>query len=104
MPGSCYFKTAEQVAEWLYVVDECKINSSTQEISQMLNTVTLDTDEQLISFDVTSLYTNVPVTEAIDVCTELLYSGKYPVPPVDKETFRTLAQISSCNVLMLTHT
>ena len=70
----------------------------------MLNTVTLDTDEQLISFDVTSLYTNVPVTEAIDVCTELLYSGKYPVPPVDKETFRTLAQISSCNVLMLTHT
>ena len=30
MTGSCYFKTAEQVAEWLSVVDECKINSSTQ--------------------------------------------------------------------------
>ena len=103
MPGSCYFKTAEKVAEWLSVVDECKINSSTQQISEMLNTVTLDADEQLVSFDVTSLYTNVPVTEAIDVCTDLLYSGKYPVPPVDKETFRTLAQISSCNVLMLTH-
>ena len=103
MPGSCYFKTAEQVAEWLSVVDECKINSSTQEISEMLKSVTLEPDEQLISFDVTSLYTNVPVMEAIDVCTDLLYSGKYQLPPVDKETFRTLAMMSSCNVLMLTH-
>ena len=63
----------------------------------------MEPDEQLISFDVTSLYTNVPVMEAIDVCTDLLYSGKYQLPPVDKETFRTLAMMSSCNVLMLTH-
>ena len=33
----------------------------------------------------------------------MLYSGKYQLPPVDKETFRTLAMMSSCNVLMLTH-
>ena len=32
MPGSCYFKVAEQVAEWLSVVDECKINSSTHQL------------------------------------------------------------------------
>ena len=48
------------------------------------------------------MYTNVPVTEAIEVCTDLLYSGRYKQPPVDKETFIQLAQTSSCNVLMST--
>ena len=33
----------------------------------------------------------------------LLFSGKYDLPPVDKEIFKQLAQISSCNVLMSTH-
>ena len=53
----------------------------------------------MISFDVSSLYTNVPVMEAIETCAELLYSGKYKLPPVDKETFIELSQMSSCDVL-----
>ena len=68
----------------------------------MLATVKLDEDEEMISFDVSSLYTNVPVMEAIETCADFLYSGKYKLPPVDKETFIILAQISSCDVLMLT--
>ena len=40
--------------------------------------------------------------EAIETCAELLYSGKYKLPPVDKETFIELSQMSSCDVLMLT--
>ena len=32
-----------------------------------------------------------------------LACDKYELPPVDKETFRTLVMMSSCNVLMLTH-
>jgi hypothetical protein len=102
MPGSVYHKIGVQVADWLSVVKECKINSSTKTISDMLAEVKLEDDEEMISFDVSSLYTNVPVMEAIDYCTELLYSGRYQLPPVDKETFKQLAQISSCNVLMLT--
>ena len=39
MPGLCYFKTAEKVAEWLSVVDKCKINSHNQEISDILRSV-----------------------------------------------------------------
>ena len=49
----------------------------------------------------TSLYTNVPVNEAIQVCADLLYK-KFTLP-VDKETFVTLAEIASCNVVMSTH-
>ena len=102
MPGSTYHKIGDQVAEWLSTVKECQINSSTKTISDSLKDVQLEEDEEIISFDVSSLYTNVPVTEAIEVCADLLYSGRYKQPPVDKETFIQLAQTSSCNVLMST--
>jgi hypothetical protein len=82
MPGSAYHKIALQVAEWLPVVDECKVNSSTKTIADDLEHIQLEADEEIISFDVSSLYTNVPVIEAIDLCTELLYSGKYKNPPL----------------------
>ena len=86
MPGSSYHKIAVQVAEWLSVVKDCNINSSTKSISDSLRNIKLCEDEVLISFDVSSLYTNVPVYEAIDECTNLLYSGRYKKPPIDKAT------------------
>ena len=103
MPGSAYHRIAMKVSKWLSVVDECKIQSSTQAIATSLGAVELDDDEVLVSFDVSSLYTNVPVHEAIDVCTNFLFSGKYETPPVSKETFKKLLTISTCDVLMLTH-
>ena len=56
-----------------------------------------------VSFDVVSLYTNVPVQEAIDICADLLYSGEHVQPPVDKQTFKELLELCTCNVLMQTH-
>ena len=63
----------------------------------------LEEDEELVSFDVISLYTNVPVKEAIQVAADLIFNGKNPQPPVDKETFIKLAEVASCDVIMLTH-
>ena len=101
MPGSSYYKIASQIADWLSVVDECNINSSTKSISDSLCDIKLQNDDVLVSFDVSSLYTNVPVYEAIEECTNLLYSGKYKEPPVDKNTFKKLAEICSCNVVIV---
>ena len=56
-----------------------------------------------MSFDVSSLYTNVPVYEAMEECTNLFYSGRYKKPPVDKQTFRELLESCSFNVIMLTN-
>lgn len=103
MPGFAYFNIANQVAEWLSVVDECKTNYSMKSIADSLKNIKLQEGEQLISFDVTSLYTNVPVYEAIEECTQLLYSVKYQKPPVDKITFTKLLKICSCDVIMLTN-
>ena len=61
MPGSAYHKVAVQVAEWLSRIPECNINSSTNSVCNKLRNVTLSEEEIMISFDVSSLYTNVPV-------------------------------------------
>ena len=104
MPGSAYYKIAKQTAEWLSVVPECCINTSSKDIANQLNDIVLREDYELVSFDVVSLYTNVPpLLKAIDVCADLVYSGKYKEPPVDKETFIELLKICNENVMTLTH-
>ena len=97
MPGSSYYNIATCVADWLSVVDECRINSSTKQISDHLHHIKLGEHEEVVSFDVKSLYTNVPVIEAINMCADLLFSGKYKLPPVDKQTFIDLAMVVSCD-------
>ena len=103
MPGSAYHKIADKCTEWLSVVDECKIQCSSKDICDALKNLSLEENEELVSYDVTSLYTNVPVYEAIEDCANMLYSGRYQVPPVDKETFVQLLTLCTCNVLMQTH-
>ena len=102
MPGSAYHKIGDQIAKWLKVVPECNINTSSKIVSDSLNDIELNKDEIIVSFDVCSLYTNVPVQEAIDHCTELLYSGNCPKPPIDRETFKKLLTACTCNVIMST--
>ena len=103
MPGSAYHGVAKQVAFWLSNIPECKIRSSTKSVCDSFKEIIIQKDSELISFDVTSLYTNVPVAEAIQVCADLTYNGVNPIPPVSKETFIKLMKISSCNVILSTH-
>ena len=104
MPGSAYHKVAEYVAKCLSVVPECNINASTKHICDSLKTISLEVDEEVVSFDVVSLYTNVPVMEAINVCTDMLYDlPTEKRPNIDKDTFVALAKVASCEVIMLTH-
>ena len=103
MPGSSYYKIAKKVSKWLAVVPECQINTSSKEISESLGDIVLDENSEIVSFDIVSLYTNVPVDDAITTCADLLYDGDYPKPPVDKETFIKLLEICSKNVIMLTN-
>ena len=104
MPSSAYHQIGEYVAKGLSVVPECNINASTKEISDKIKTITLEKNEEMISFDVVSLYTNVPVLEAIDVCADLLYAQPLDKqPPIEKDTFIKLAILSSSRVLMSTH-
>ncbi len=71
-----------------------RINSSSKQVADKMRTVELEDDEVMVSFDVTSLYTNVPVKEAIQIAANWLYAGDIKTPPVDKETFIQLTELS----------
>ena len=81
------------MAEWLSVVPECRINSSTKQVSESISSIQLANDEELVSFDVSSLYTNVPLMESIEVCTDLLFRETINSSSIDKITFVDLAMI-----------
>jgi len=101
MPGSPYYKIGQYLSMFLGKLPECMIKVSSSDISESLKHINIRDDEELVSFDVTSLYTNVPVVESISVCADLLYS-KFDLP-FKKDIFIELAMLASCNVLMLTH-
>ena len=63
----------------------------------------LNEGEVLISFDVVSLYTNVPVLVAIQEAVDRFYCGEFEVQPVTKDNFTELMKLASTNVVMSTH-
>ena len=103
MPGSPYHNTAVVVTKWLSVIPESKGQCSSQKIANQLKDIELEDGEILVSFDVVSLYTNVPVVEAIEEAAERLYCGEFEIPPVSKDTFIELLKLASTNVVMSTH-
>ena len=103
MPGSPYDKLGTIVTKWLSVIPCSQIRCTNKDVVDKIKEMTLGDDEVIVSFDVSSLYTNVPVDEAIHEAANLLYSGNLDRPPVDKETFIKLLELSCKDVVMLTH-
>ena len=62
--------------------------------------VSLEEDEVIVSLDVKSLYTNVPVLESIELAADILYNSE-ELPPVDKETFKDLMRMAVTDVYFL---
>ena len=104
MCGSSYYNLASKLSYWLSVLPQSQINSSTIDTVKTIKSLNLNSNEILISYDVVSLYTNVPVDEAIEEAAKLLYSGTHSndQPPVDKSTFVQLANLCLTNVLLST--
>ena len=104
MPGSAYNKIAKNISFWFSFVSECNIQTSSEKVANKLRNISLAKDETLLSFDVTSLYTNVPVHESIEYCADLLFDKrKIIIKDMDKQTFITLAKLACCDVVFLTH-
>lgn len=52
----------------------------------------------LCSYDVVSLFTNVPLTETIDICANALYNGELSPPPFPRDVFVELMQKATSSV------
>ena len=68
-----------------------------------LKSTKLKQNRKIISFDVKSLYTNVPVFEAIEMAATKLFDGENNENrekiEVDRETFVTLANLACTDVV-----
>ena len=89
LPGSCYEKLTNELSKLFEDLPEAQIECSTQKIKEEISKLSLEQDEILVSLDVRSLYTNVPVDESIAQAANLIYQRK--TLDFDKNTFMQLA-------------
>ena len=63
--------------------------------SDKIKEAALSRDGHMCSFDIVSLFTNVPLHEVIDICAELLYhdqTNESPPPSISEKSFRELME------------
>ena len=101
MVGSPYDKVGNEMSKWLGKLDASKINCRSKLIVDTLtkNGYRIPTGYQIVSLDIESLYTNVPITEAIELATDLIYEQD-DTPPFDKETCRELLELCCSNTIV----
>ena len=100
LPGSAYDKLNKWLSTFFEKIPGANIETSTERMKDTLNKTTLEPNETLFSMDVKSLYTNVPVTEAIDLACDALYATELP-PELNRSTFRKLMELAVTNVWFL---
>ena len=86
--GTCYYKTGKVISKCLKLLikNEFVINN-TQDFSAMLNNIPLSEDEEDVSYDVESLFTNIRIKHFI--CEEI-YVRKKLEPICKKSMFKKL--------------
>ena len=102
MIGSSQHKIAQWLTEVLQPVLEkfssyC-IKDSFSFVELMRELTILPQNSFLCSYDIKSLFTNVPLCEVIKVCTETLYEDSEIIPPVPKTVFKQLLEFATGGV------
>ena len=64
--------------------------NNTQDFPAMLNNMSLSEDEEGVSYDVESLFTNIPIKDTIDFICEEIYVHKKLEPICKKSIFKKL--------------
>ena len=76
--GTYYYETAKALAKYLSPLTENQYNSI--DFADRLDQHAIEEDETLVSYDVESLFTSIPLDETIDHILDLIYKeGKLPV-------------------------
>ena len=56
--------------------------------------INFDSSLHMSSLDIESLFTNIPLEETINICTDSLFIGKDTINNINKETFKLLLQLA----------
>ena len=87
LPGSSYENLNKMLAKFYDNIDGANIETNTKDVRKTIENVALDPDGTIISLDVKSLYTNVPLKEAIEIALQKLYSQESP-PEIQRATMK----------------
>ena len=102
MPGSAYHRLAVELGCYLNRLPQANINVNVPKVQESITSLSLESDEDLVSLDVVSLFTNVPVKEAINIAANELFNNEnIEKPCMSQSTFVKLLEMVSVNVLFL---
>ena len=85
------------MAKYFDEIEGANIETNTQMAREILEKTELDSDESIISLDVKSLYTNVPLKEAIEIALRRLYEQVNP-PETSRKTMKKLQNLAVSKV------
>ena len=97
LPGSSYDNLNKTFAKYFYEIEGANIETNTQMAREILEKTELDSDESIISLDVKSLYTNVPLKEAVEIALRRLYEQVNP-PETSRKTMKKLMNLAVSKV------
>ena len=89
LPGSSHKNLNKKLAKFFDNIDGLNIETNTKDAREIIENIALDPDEAIISLDVRSLYTNVPLKEAIEIALQKLYSQGSPTE-IQRATMKRL--------------
>ena len=89
MPDSSYYNLNKVLAKFSEKIEGANIETNSLDAREFLESTNLEPNENLISLDVKSLYTNVPPKEAIDIALRKMYE-QYETPSVARKTMKRL--------------
>ena len=102
MIGSCQHNIAKWLAKALEPVldhySEFCIKDSFSFVTMLRDSDVNHESNVMCSFDIKSLFTNVPLNEVIDLCMETLYEKDTTVYEIQRETMRELLVFATTNV------
>ena len=97
LPGSSYYYLNKVLAKFFEKIEGANIETNSLDAREILESTNLEPNENLISLDVKSLYTNVPLEEAIDIALRKLYEQDEP-PSIARKTIKRLLNMAVSQV------
>ena len=97
LPGSSYYNLNKVLSKFFEKIEGANIETNSLDAREILESTNLEPNENLISLDAKSLYTNVPLKEAIDIALRKLYEQDEP-PSIARKTMKRLLNMAVSRV------
>ena len=102
MLGTAEYQLAKYLDDFIKPnINEENSVSSTNDFIKKLNDFQFSKGDHMVSFDVSSLFTNVPLQETIDLISDCVYSqDSKKVPPFEKKWFRKMLKFATSGLFL----